>query len=192
MEAELKLMRSALIAGMISGPGQPALAQALPEAIIGLAQVYDARSFDLLPAPAEAGRYPSANRIRLEGVEGCEVRQKAELEGVQWPCGAVGAAWLVGLTLGKTVECRPTRFERGGDSAYRAQCFVDGRDLAAEGIRAGMLVMATPAGEPPLPSYAELEAEARAARRGIWSSHFALPSEWRRANGSYNPLAPSR
>ncbi|OYR17657.1 nuclease domain protein [Brucella grignonensis] len=55
-----------------------------------------------------------------------------------------------------------------------------------------MFVLAVPAQEHPPPGYREIEARAKAAGAGIWSSVFKMPSEWRRTHGTYNPLAPQR
>ncbi|MEO4002105.1 thermonuclease family protein [Mesorhizobium sp. CAU 1732] len=162
-------------------------AQQLPETVTGFAQVYDGVTFDLIES---GSRYRTVTRVRLESVEACEIRQKAKLAGFDWPCGVVAAAWLVSSTMSRPVECRPTRILKGG--GYWAQCFVENRDIGAEGIRVGMYVLAAPAGEVALPRYSELEENARQDREGLWSSEFMMPADWRRANGSYNPLAPSR
>lgn len=162
----------------------------LPASIFGHAQVYDAFTFDLVPPVSGQSRYRASTRIRLEGVEGCQLRQTAELDGVRWPCGVVGAAWLVSQTIGLEIECRPTRVLSGFSSGYYAQCFVAGADLGASGLSAGMLVRAAPEGETDLPGYAEFENGAKLSERGLWSSRFDEPADWRRANGSYNPLDP--
>lgn len=170
----------------------PAIAEELPASIFGRAQVYDAHTFDLVPSTADQSRYRANTRIRLEGVEGCQLRQTAEIDGVRWPCGVVGASWLVSETIWAEVECRPTRVLSGFARGYYAQCFVAGEDLGAAGLAAGLLVRAAPEGERDLSGYAEFENGARLGGRGLWSSRFVEPSDWRRANGSYNPLDPQR
>lgn len=169
---------------LAAGPGA---AQGLPEAVTGKAQIYDGVTFDVIQ---DGGRYRIATRIRLEAVESCELRQKARLGNVDWPCGAVATAWLASRTLVKEIECRPTRVIVGG--GYRAQCYVDEIDIAALGLGQGMYVLSLSEHEDRLPGYAEIEAKAKAARVGIWSSEFLTPAEWRRAYGAYNPLAPQR
>lgn len=166
----------------------PALwAQQLPDTVSGLAQIYDGGTFDLIES---GSRYRAVTRIRLESIEACEIRQKAKLASIDWPCGVVSAAWLVSKTMSRLVECRPTRVLKGG--GYWAQCFVDRQDIAAEGLKSGMYVLGVPAGEEPLPGYGAIEAEAQRSRIGLWSGDFMRPSDWRRVFGSYNPLAPSR
>jgi endonuclease YncB( thermonuclease family) len=109
---------------------------------------------------------------------------------VDWQCGAVATGWLASRTLLKEVECRPTRMLSGG--GYRAQCYVDGTDIAASGLGQGMYALAGPEQEYPPPGYAEIEAKAKVASAGLWSSEFMKPAEWRRAHGTYNPLTPQR
>lgn len=162
-------------------------AQELPDTVSGLAQVYDGVTFDVVQG---GSRYRAVTRIRVEAVEACEVRQKAKLDGIAWPCGAVSTSWLVSQTLARTSECRPTRLLKGG--GYRAQCFAGSHDIGAEGLKAGMYVPPAPPGDRVLPGYKELEAEARRERAGLWSSDFVMPGEWRRANGTYNPLEVRR
>lgn len=162
-------------------------AQSLPATLTGMAQVYDGVSFDLIQS---GGRYRMATRIHLESVASCQIRQKAALDGVDWPCGVVAAAWLVSQTLDPNVECHPTRGLRGG--GYLAQCYVDTRDIGAAGLKHGMYMLSVPADERPLPGYDEIERSAKAAGVGIWSSEFMVPAEWRRAYGTYNPLEPHR
>ncbi|WP_415726719.1 hypothetical protein [Pseudaminobacter sp. NGMCC 1.201702] len=171
---------------LFPGSGE-ATAQSLPETVTGKAQLYDGVTFDLMH---DGGRYRAATRVRLEAVDACELRQKARHADVDWPCGAVATAWLASRTLVKEVECRPTRVLSGG--GYRALCYVDGTDIAAAGLGQGMYVLAAPEQEYTPPGYAEIEARAKATSAGIWSSEFMMPAQWRRAHGTYNPLAPQR
>lgn len=102
---------------------------------------------------------------------------------MDWPCGAVATAWLASRTLVKEVECRPTRILSGG--GYRAQCYVGGVDIAAAGLGQGMYVLVGREQEYSPPGYAEIEAKAKAANTGIWSSEFMTP-----ASGAA-PMAPT-
>lgn len=167
--------------------GADAEAQGLPEALTGRVQVYDGVTFDLVQ---DGGRYRATTRIRLESVDACQIRQKATLDGVEWPCGVVAAAWLVSQTLARDVECCPTRSLRGG--GYVAQCYVEAQDIGAAGLRDGMYIVSVPAGEQAPPRYNEIERSANGTGVGIWSSEFVMPNEWRRAHGTYNPLEPHR
>lgn len=167
--------------------GYGAGAQGLPERVSGKAQVYDGVTFDLMQ---DGRRYRSVIRIRLEAVDACELRQKARHADIDWPCGAVATAWLASRALAKEIECRPTRILSGG--GYRAQCYLRGVDIGASGLAQGIYVLAGQEQEYSLPDYAEFEAKAKTGRAGIWSSDFMDPAAWRRAHGTYNPLAPQR
>ena len=118
---------------LFSGAGK-AVAERLPEMVTGKAQVYDGVTFDLIQNDA---RHRTVTRIRLEAVDACEVRQKARFAEVDWPCGAVAAAWLTSQTLTKEIECRPTRVLSGG--GFRAQCYVDGVEIAGLGLGRGCM-----------------------------------------------------
>lgn len=52
---------------------------------------------------------------------------------------------------------------RGG---YRAQCYVDGRDIAASGLGQEMYVLAVPEQEYPPPGHAEIEVKRRSRAQG--------------------------
>mgnify|MGYP006948853879 CR=1 FL=1 len=60
------------------------VAQGLPDTVTGKGQVYDGVTFDLMQ---DGGRYRTTTRIRLEAVDACELRRKARLGDVDWPCG---------------------------------------------------------------------------------------------------------
>lgn len=167
--------------------GADADAQGLPDALTGRVQVYDGVTFDLVQ---DGGRYRTLTRIRLESVNACQIRQKATLHGVDWPCGVVAAAWLVSQTLSRDIECRPTRSLRGG--GYSAQCYVEDQDIGAAGLRDGMYIVSVPPNEVALARYNEIERAAKGAGVGLWSSEFMMPNEWRRAHGTYNPIEPHR
>ena len=74
----------------------------------------------------------------------------------------------------------------------RAQCCVGGTDIAAAGLGWGIYVLAILEKEYPPPGYAEIQAKAKAASAGMWSSEFMMPDEWRLAYDTYNPQVPLR
>ena len=115
---------------------------------------------------------------RLTGVDACAPGQTATLGRQPWPCGTLAIAWLVNATLNKWIACVTIRDE--GDE-HVARCATAGYpDLAAAMLRAGMAVL-TPAApsEPATSAYASAEQDARKAYRGLWSSSFQMPWEWR-------------
>lgn len=115
-------------------------------------------------------------RIRLWGVDAPEGRQAcADGAGRRYLCGSRAAEALADL-IGRNgrVTCR----ERDRDRYRRivAVCEAAGRDVAGEMVRLGWAVdyPAYSGG-----AYAAQEAQARAARRGLWGGAFVPPWEWR-------------
>lgn len=107
--------------------------------------------------------------IRLQGIDAPEYRQTCEADGRTYACGVASRAALAGLVEGKTVTCRP----RGTDRYRRmlARCTVDGRDIGEALVGQGAALASG--------DYEQAEAQARAARRGLWSGSFERPRHWR-------------
>lgn len=117
-----------------------AIAQSLPGTITGKAQVYDGVTLDLMQ---DGERFSTAARIRLEAVDACELRQKARQCRCRLAVRRSGNREVSISHVGQggrmsAVAC-PLR---GG--GYRAQCYVDGTDIAAAGLGQGMYVLAVP------------------------------------------------
>lgn len=114
-------------------------------------------------------------RIRLIDIDAPELEQTCrDVGGEEWPCGRRASAELRSHIRGRDLTCRP----RGRDQYTRmlATCALpDGSDLNAWMVRQGW---ATASGAENV--YGAQEAEARAARRGIWSGSFMPPRDWRR------------
>jgi len=119
--------------------------------------------------------------FRLYGIDACAADQKATLGRQPWPCGTIVRAWLVTATLNTWVACSVLRDEPG---ERLARCATAGhRDLAADMLREGVAVLAPAAdGEPEIRDYIAAEQQARKAYRGLWSSTFQMPWDWRAAN----------
>jgi endonuclease YncB( thermonuclease family) len=111
--------------------------------------------------------------MRLYGVEGCAAGQRAFYHHIAWPCGAVATGWLTQHTLGAKITCMAIK--DAGYAAYAARCFLpDGSDIAAKALTEGMLIGARIGGHLVDPSYAPYENDAKAQRKGLWSSSFQL------------------
>ncbi|MBY3060398.1 nuclease [Rhizobium leguminosarum] len=119
--------------------------------------------------------------FRLYGIDACAADQNATLGRQPWPCGTMVRAWLVTATLNTWVACSVLRDEPG---ERLARCATAGhRDLAADMLREGVAVLAPAAdGEPEIREYIAAEQQARKAYRGLWSSTFQMPWDWRAAN----------
>lgn len=124
-------------------------------------------------------RAANGAEYRLYGIDAPELHQTCtEADGKSWLCGRAAKAKLTTLIKGGNVACEPRATDRFGRSV--AVCSAEGvPDLGEAMVRDGYAVdLGGAAGHP----YADAEAEARQAKRGIWRGSFELPSEWRAAN----------
>ena len=114
-------------------------------------------------------------RVRLIDIDAPELEQTCRRPGGdEWPCGRQASAELRSHIRGRDLTCQP----KGRDQYGRvlATCALpDGSDINAWMVREGW---ATVSGAAEV--YGAQEAEARTARRGIWSGSFMPPREWRR------------
>ena len=115
--------------------------------------------------------------IRLWGVDAVEKRQSCTRNGASYPCGQDARTALQQLVEGKTIICD----DRGKDRYRRtvARCVAGGVDLGGEMVRLGWALDFKRYSKG---HYAALQAEAKAARRGLWDGTFELPKAWRKAH----------
>jgi endonuclease YncB( thermonuclease family) len=113
--------------------------------------------------------------IRLDGIDAPEWDQTClDAGGRSWRCGGAATRALRERTRGQTVSCRPRALDHYGRTL--AVCaLADGSDLNAWLVRQGFAIASGFAG-----TYAAEQAEAKAARRGIWDGTFISPADWRR------------
>jgi endonuclease YncB( thermonuclease family) len=107
---------------------------------------------------------------RLCGIDAPESRQ-ACADG--WQAGKAASRTLAALMEGRAITCESRGHDRYGRTI--ALCRADGRDLAAEMVRASMALAFTRYRT----DYAQLEATAKAARLGVHSHECIPPWEWR-------------
>lgn len=113
--------------------------------------------------------------IRLSGIDAPEYQQTCKDEnGEDWPCGRASARALRSMIGGRDVACEIHDTDRYGRLV--AQCRSGDIDLNREMIRQGWAVTFSTAGL----VFASIEAEARAAKRGIWRGRFETPQDWRK------------
>jgi endonuclease YncB( thermonuclease family) len=152
-------------------------APAIPTAELrGLALVLDGDTIEI------AGR-----RVRLEGIDAPEGGQMcARRVFGQWACGTAATYALFGLVHQREVACA----DKGADRYGRRLgiCFVDGRDVNAEMVRLGLAWAYVKYSD----AYVREEAEARAARRGVWTAPSLPPWEWRATELRERALASMR
>ncbi len=108
-------------------------------------------------------------RIRLHGIDAPERRQLCRLDAKSWPCGKDAAN-----ALAEKIARRPVTCEDLGRDRYKrmvARCAVAGEDLEEWMVSQGWAL----AYRQYSLDYADTEADARVARRGIWGSEFVKP-----------------
>jgi endonuclease YncB( thermonuclease family) len=131
--------------------------------IVGKAWIVDGDTIDI-----------SDYRIRLQGIDAPETHQTCTDAGNRaWPCGRAAARELIGHLAGQPLKC-----ESSGVDRYRrvlAVCAMpDGSDINGWLVQQGW-ALAYGYSSP----YRSEEAEAQAAKRGIWAGSFMPPWEWR-------------
>jgi endonuclease YncB( thermonuclease family) len=112
-------------------------------------------------------------RIRLLGLDAPESDQScADAAGKRWYCGHAATHALIRHLAGHRLRCATSAYDR-----YRralAVCTLpDGSDLNAWLVQEGWALAYRSS------LYRAQEAEARAAKRGIWVGSFMAPWEWR-------------
>ncbi len=113
-------------------------------------------------------------RIRLHGIDAPESLQVCRRDGKPWQCGKDAAN-----ALADKINRRPVTCEDLGRDRYKrviGRCTVAGEDLEEWLVSQGWAL----AYRRYSLDYVDEEADAQAARRGIWAGEFVKPWEWRR------------
>lgn len=161
---------AALTALMLAPVDDPARAQTQPR--VQVQPPTEVPALDGVAAVIDGGTLAIAGRhIRLYGINAPGEREICARGGRHWACGTEAAFALAHLVGRHWLHCVPRGPIPGPDKAVQAVCYLgDGRDVNAEMVREGWAFAARH--DPNMP-YAAEEAEARAARRGLWSADAA-------------------
>ena len=134
-----------------------------PPVITGQATVVDGDTISI------AGRH-----IRLEGIDAPEWEQTCDnANGAAWACGRQSMRELGTLIKGITLTCKTSDFDQY-DRVLAACSLADGTNVNVWLVRQGWAVAFGRSGH-----YKAAEAEAKAAKRGVWQGTFTRPSDWR-------------
>jgi endonuclease YncB( thermonuclease family) len=110
----------------------------------------------------------------LDGVEAPEPDQTCKkADGSTWRCGAAAKAELARLTRGRNISCELTG--KSADGVSLARCTTGGEDIAAKLVRSGHVF----AEQSFFATYANEQADAEAAKAGLWSGEADRPSDYR-------------
>jgi endonuclease YncB( thermonuclease family) len=161
-------MTRALLA-LVLAMGASAGALATGQPIVGPATVVDSTVIEI-----------DGRRIMLFGIDSVMRKQVCALEGKPWQCWAAAVRDLQLLVDQGPSVCDPVG-EPDLFGRVLARCAINGRSLNEELVRRGYAV-ARPAEST---DYVAAEAEAKAAKRGLWQGQFMRPNDFRRAAGIF-------
>lgn len=116
---------------------------------------------------------------RIFAIDAPELKQTCEeANGKEWLCGRAAKVKLTKLINGGEVTCEVKDTDRFGRNV--ALCSAAGvPDIGEALVRDGYAI---DLGDKTGYAYADVEQEAREAKRGIWRGNFQRPSEWRQDN----------
>jgi endonuclease YncB( thermonuclease family) len=139
------------------------------QSVVGAAAVIDGDTLDV-----------NGQRFRLFGVDAPEIQQSCSRGQEDWACGTDAGRQLATLIAGRTVRCETRDTDAYGRIV--AVCRAGSMDLAQAMVQTGFAL----AFRRYSLDYVADEAVARSAGRGLWSSTFTVPSEWRAARRRQN------
>jgi endonuclease YncB( thermonuclease family) len=114
-------------------------------------------------------------RIRLIDIDAPELDQSCtDAQGHDWPCGRQASNQLRDRVRGREINCKPQARDKYGRTLARC-ALPDSTDINAWMVQQGWAVTSGFANV-----YGTQEADAKAAKRGIWAGPFMPPREWRR------------
>lgn len=116
----------------------------------------------------------AGERVRLFGIDAPELKQRCDVSGRNWACGAWSKDSLSKIIGQGVLRCEALDRDRYGRTV--ARCDVSGRDVGAEMVRAG----AATAYLRYSTDYARDEAQAKREARGLWSGAVTAPSAFRK------------
>jgi endonuclease YncB( thermonuclease family) len=112
--------------------------------------------------------------VRLDGVEAPDRNQSCtRASGKRWPCGSEAAQALGRLVRNRRVEC--DRAGADADGLALVRCRIEGSDVGAELVRKGHVFAVASY----FARYGSEEAEARAAKAGVWQGDALRPAAYR-------------
>ncbi|WP_209442110.1 thermonuclease family protein [Neoroseomonas oryzicola] len=134
-----------------------------------------ATRFSVRPAVIDGDTLAAGtDRLRIHGIDAPEMDQTCQRRGGTYPCGSAARDAMVAIVGRGGLTCEALDTDRYGRSVVR--CVTDrGTDIGAELVRQGWAVAFRRFSL----DYVAQEADARAARRGIWEGSFMDPSDWR-------------
>jgi endonuclease YncB( thermonuclease family) len=122
----------------------------------------------------------AGQRIRLFGIDAPPLDQVCQHAGRDYQCGKVARAALWDLVAGLDVSCVPEAASPAADGSILATCSAGGSSLNETMVHTGWALADRTATD----RYVATEANARAARRGLWRGEFDPPRAGARADAA--------
>tara|TARA_A100001391_G_C5001390_1_gene260859 strand:- start:191 stop:646 length:456 start_codon:yes stop_codon:yes gene_type:complete len=126
--------------------------------VVGSARVIDGDTLEI-----------SGQRIRIHGIDAPEGRQTCTRGQTIWLCGKKAAKAMIALVRGSEVKCEAIDTDRYGRIV--GKCFANGRDVGKALVMDDLAL----AYRQYSTDYIQVEASAKAARRGLWAGEFVAP-----------------
>ncbi|HET8697346.1 MAG TPA: thermonuclease family protein [Gammaproteobacteria bacterium] len=145
-----------------------------PAMLSGVPKLIDGDSFEI-----------AGTGVRLFGIDAPEGRQTCRRDGADWPCGSAAAAKLAQLVGNSRLAC--TRKDTDSYGRVVAVCRAGDVDVGREMVAAGFALAYRRYSN----DYVGVEADARAAKRGLWAGEFTPPWEWRQTGDRRSAAEPS-
>lgn len=137
-----------------------------PVSVMGVARVKDGDTLEI-----------SGVSVRIYGIDAPEKAQTCRHRMLDTMCGLQATEMMVKIINGKVVTCTPVPGQRDKYSRTIAKCSTpDVSDLGASMVNMGYAL----AYRKYSMDYALSEDVAKSAKRGIWSSEFVFPWDWRK------------
>lgn len=127
----------------------------------------------------------SGTSVRLFGIDAPEGKQTCNRSGTAWRCGEEAARQLRNLIGVNPIECRGRDIDTYGRTL--AVCSVSGIEINRAMVEAGWATAFRKYSQ----DYVVEETRAPAAHRGIWTSEFQLPQDYRAAQTATRDAAPA-
>jgi endonuclease YncB( thermonuclease family) len=117
--------------------------------------------------------------FRLVGIDAPEYRQACKAaNGKDWPCGKAARLQLASFAAAGSINCTPQATDKYGRAVAKCSSATV-PDMAEAMVQSGLAISPSERGSA---LYAEAEAAAKAAKRGIWQGAFDAPADWRAAH----------
>ncbi|WP_338053579.1 thermonuclease family protein [Pseudorhodobacter ferrugineus] len=116
----------------------------------------------------------AGERVRLFGIDAPELKQRCDVSGRNWACGAWSKETLAKIVGQGVLRCEALERDRYGRMV--ARCMVSGRDVSAQMVLAGAATAYLRYSR----DYTGAEAQAKREARGLWSGAVTAPDAYRK------------